>query len=114
VDEDFEIDFAAPPAAVRAGQSSLASRTANKSMMVSFVDNKGRVWTTEMTLPEITNMDTLLNIAAANIDLMVSKGSVKVSDLVVLVEPEDKVGTTLRDVDRVVVMHRTQVQRLEN
>lgn len=81
--------------------------------MVSFVDHRGRVWTTEISLPENTNMHTVLQIAKASLDLMMGRKKLDFNDLHVLVAPKDNYSTTLAEVKRVVVMHDTQVKKLE-
>ena len=77
--------------------------------MVHFVDEKGRIWTSEMDLPADTNMETMLSIAKSNIGLMQNKDPTS-DELVLFVEPEDKMQTRLADVDRVFIMSRAKLQ----
>ena len=77
--------------------------------MVHFVDRKGRIWTTEMDLPGDTNMETMLSIAKSNIGLMQNKEPTS-DELVLFVEPEDKMRTRLAEVDRVFIISREKLQ----
>ncbi len=77
--------------------------------MVHFVDEKGRIWTSEMDLPADTNMETMLSIAKSNIGLMQNKEPTS-DELVLFVEPEDKMQTRLADVDRVFIIARAKLQ----
>ena len=81
--------------------------------MVSFVDHRGRVWTTQMTLPGNTNMNTVLQIAKSSLDLMMGRKALDISDLHVFIEPIDPYGTTLSQVKKIVVMHKNQLKKLE-
>lgn len=77
--------------------------------MVHFVDENGRIWTSEMDLPADTNMETMLSIAKSNIGLMQNKEPTS-DELVLFVEPEDKMQTRLADVDRVFIIARAKLQ----
>jgi hypothetical protein len=81
---------------------------------VTFIDKKGRIWTVELDLPENTTMEIMLQIAKANISLMNNDSAVLISDLCVLVEPEDKNETVLGDVDRIVVFHKNKLNQIES
>jgi hypothetical protein len=77
--------------------------------MVHFVDEKGRIYTSEMDLPADTNMETMLSIAKTNIGLMQNKEPTS-DELILFVEPEDKSSTRLSDVDRVFIIARSKLQ----
>jgi hypothetical protein len=77
--------------------------------MVHFVDEKGRIYTSEMDLPADTNMETMLSIAKTNIGLMQNKEPTS-DELVLFVEPEDKSFTRLSDIDRVFIIARSKLQ----
>jgi hypothetical protein len=89
--------------------STLPNRSGHITKMVHFVDEKGRIWTSEMDLPADTNMETMLSIAKSNIGLMQNKEPTS-DELVLFVEPEDKTQTRLVDVDRVFIIARTKLQ----
>jgi len=108
-----EIDFGATQPESIVQRSTTHVSTREQPTMVSFIDHRGRVWTTEITLPENTNMHTVLQIAKASLDLMMGKKKLDFNDLHVLVAPKDNHATTLSEVERVVVMHKTQVEKLE-
>ena len=107
-----EIDFSTPAPAPVTQMSSSHISSNDVPKWVSFIDHRGRVWTTEMTLPENTNMDTVLQIAKASLDLMMGGKTLHLNDLHVLVKPLDTRATTLAQVGRVVVMHNGQIQKL--
>ena len=85
----------------------------NVARPVTFIDAKGRIWTVELDLPANINMNTMLQIAKANISLMNNEREVAISDLCVLVEPEDKDDTVLEDVDRIVIFHMNKLNQIE-
>tara|TARA_B110001452_G_scaffold165363_1_gene138034 strand:- start:6570 stop:6920 length:351 start_codon:yes stop_codon:yes gene_type:complete len=89
--------------------SASVNRSGHIKKSVHFVDEKGRIWTSEMDLPADTNMETMLSIAKSNIGLMQNKEP-KSDELVLFVEPEDKMQTRLADVDRVFIIARTKLQ----
>ena len=81
---------------------------------ITFVDRKGKMWTTEMTLPENTTLETMRSIAQTNISMM-SKKSITKSDLVVLMQPKDLNDFTLEDVaedGHIVIFDRTKLKIL--
>ena len=80
---------------------------------VTFIDAKGRIWTVELDLPANITMTTMLQIAKANISLMNNEREVNISDLYVLVEPENKDETVLEDVDRIVIFHKKKLDQIE-
>jgi hypothetical protein len=79
---------------------------------VTFIDHKGRMWNSEMSLPENTTMETMLSIAQTNIGMMNNKETHR-TDLVVLIEPKELSEMILREVDRVVIFDRTKLDILE-
>ena len=98
------------------GQSKKTKRVPtaqNAARPVTFIDAKGRIWTVELDLPANTTMNTMLQIAKANISLMNNEREVNISDLYVLVEPEDKDETVLDDVDRIVLFHKRKLDQIE-
>ena len=112
-DRPDEIDFSTPTTTPLTQMASPHISSKDWTNWVSFIDHRGRVWTTEMTLPENTNMDTVLQIAKASLDLMMGGKTLHLNDLHVLVKPLDTHATTLAQVGRVVVMHDDQIQKLD-
>ena len=98
------------------GKKPRARRSAvsqNVARSVTFIDAKGRIWTVEMDLPGNINMNTMLQIAKANISLMNNNREIHDNDLCVLIEPEDKDDTLLQDVDRIVIFHKKKLDQIE-
>jgi hypothetical protein len=87
--------------------------TQNVAKQVTFIDSRGRIWTVELDLPGNINMDTMLQIAKANISLMNNERDIHINDLCVLVEPEDKEECVLKDVDRIVIFHKNKLDQIE-
>jgi hypothetical protein len=81
---------------------------------ITFVDRKGKMWTTEMNLPENTTLETMRSIALTNISMM-SKKTITKSDLVVLMQPKDLNDFTLEDIaedGHIVIFDRTKLNIL--
>jgi hypothetical protein len=100
----------------RAQSSSNMSRGPSPQLVtkrVTFIDSNGRIWTVELDLPGNINMDTMLQIAKANISLMNNERDIHIDDLCVLVEPEEKDEMFLEDVDRVVIFHKNKLNQIE-
>jgi hypothetical protein len=97
----------------RTGLQRKVASVQNVARPVSFIDAKGRIWSVELDLPANITMTTMLQIAKANISLMNNERDVNLSELCVLVEPEDKDQTVLEDVDRIVIMHKKKLDQIE-
>ena len=108
-ENDEIVRISAKPSRKSPTPTSSVNRSGHITKMVHFVDEKGRIWTSEMDLPADTNMETMLSIAKSNIGLMQNKEPTS-DDLVLFVEPEDKMQTRLVDVDRVFIIARTKLQ----
>ncbi len=112
--DEREIDLAS--SSNRGSRNRGRSNVVNSNSLektVSFIDAKGRIWTVSMHLPANTTMTTMLEIAKANISLMNNQNDVQLSDLVVLIEPEDKDQVLYEDADRIVICHHNTLNKME-
>ena len=94
-------------------KSSSRGSVNQEEKIVTFIDARGRIWTVEMVLPSNTTMETMRQIAKANISLMNNESDIRSDELCVLVEPEDPEEIQLSEVERVVIFHRKKLDKVE-
>jgi hypothetical protein len=85
-----------------------------RRLPITLVDDKARLWTTDIGLPGNTDFETLLEIAELAIGVMMGSDAVQFSDLTLFIEPHP--DGTLDEVDekgRILIMHKEALRRLE-
>lgn len=106
--DEIEIDYS--PSTPNSSRGFVDRSPVTKT--VSIIDHKGRIWTTDMQLPGDTTMDTMIHIAQSNLSLVIPKNKIDITELVVLIEPKDKMQTKLVHAEKVVIIHEKQLRKI--